>query len=360
MSLLAAMIVLAAPALCAAAPSQARVVGLADQQAASFTHPQLTALPVRHARLSVAWDALRYGWQREEIDEWMRTTAAAKMTVVVTFGRSRTRPFSLPPAAEYREQARRFMRRYRSVREYSPWNEPNLAIAPRNYDPRRIAEYYRVLRSSCPRCRVLGADLVDTSSLGHWMRAYLRQFAPRSRPKLWGLHNYVDVNSFSSWGTRTMLRLAPGAIWFTETGAIIRRDPTRTNTGDRRDLIRSGSAGAVAATKRVFTLAATSRRITRVYIYHWRAGRSSWDSGLLSAAGTPRASFDVFARQARLAAGRRQPVAGGPVLPGPPPVLPATPAAPTPPRPSALLCLQSPRACGTAPYSSGAEVRPFG
>ena len=45
-----------------------------------------------------------------------------------------------------------------------------------------------------------------------------------------------------------------------------------------------------------------SPRIKRVYIYHWRAGRgTSWDSALLSRAGTPRTAFDVFARQARLA-----------------------------------------------------------
>ncbi|MEJ7797077.1 MAG: hypothetical protein WKF42_01165 [Solirubrobacteraceae bacterium] len=294
----------AVASLAGATASQALTVGLADQRAESFADPRLTALPVRHARLSVAWDALRYRWQRREIDEWMRTTRAAGMTAVVTFGRSRTRVFSLPPAHEYKRQARAFMRRYAGVREYSPWNEPNLAVRPANSDPRRIATYYRTLRALCPRCRVLGADVVDNSSLDSWMRDYLRAFAPGRRPRLWGLHNYVDVNSTSRWGTRTMLRLAPGEIWFTETGAVIRRKKPSAGRPDRRKLIRTGASRAVAATKRVFTLAAMSRRITRVYIYHWRAGeRASWDSALLSQNGTPRASFDVFAREARLAAG---------------------------------------------------------
>ena len=106
------------------------------------------------------------------------------------------------------------------------------------------------------------------------MRAYLAVFPARSRPRLWGLHNYVDVNSTSRWGTETMLRLAPGRIWFTETGAIISRaKPTKTADGDRRLMIRTGSRRAVAATERVFTLARTNPRVTRVYIYHWRAGR---------------------------------------------------------------------------------------
>ncbi len=296
-------------ALVLATPSHAFVVGIADQQVASYSDSRLTELPVGRARLSVPWDALEYRWQRRELDAWMRATTAAKMTVLVTFGRSRTRPFSLPPAADYEHRARAFMSRYRHVREYSPWNEPNLAVHPQNYDPRRIATYYRSLRKLCRSCKVLGADVVDNSRLERWMRAYLRVFEPGKAPRLWGLHNYVDVNSTSRWGTETMLRLAPGLVWFTETGAIISRaKPTKTDDKDRRLLIRTGPHRAVAATKRVFELAATSPRVTRVYIYHWRASRkTSWDSALVTPMGTLRPSFHVFARQARLAHERATP-----------------------------------------------------
>jgi hypothetical protein len=233
----------------------------------------------------------------------MRAAQAANITPLVTFGRSRTRKFSLPAPDVYRSAVRGFRHRYPKVSEYSPWNEPNIATHKQNYDPRRIASYYHVLRRMCPSCRVLGADVVDTSSLERWMRAYLREFPRDSRPKLWGLHNYVDVNSNSSWGTQTMRRFAPGEIWFTETGAIVRRQaPTKTSRPDRRLTIRIGAARAVRATKRVFSLAATSPRITRVYIYHWKATSSgSWDSALVAPNGTLRPSFDVFAAQARLA-----------------------------------------------------------
>jgi hypothetical protein len=339
MPLAAVLVGLVMAGLASVSPSQAIVVGIADQQPATFADARLTALPVHHARLSVAWDALDYRWQRQEIDRWMRATVAAKMTVVVTFGRSRTRPFSLPPTREYALKARAFMRRYPAVREYSPWNEPNIGIQPQNYDPRRIAAYYRTLRSLCHACTLLGADVVDNSSLGRWMSAYLRVFSPGAAPKVWGLHNYVDVNSTSSWGTRTMLRLAPGQVWFTETGAIISRGkPIGPARFDRRRLIRTGAARSVAAMKRVFTLAAISPRISRVYIYHWRAGgRTSWDSALVSAKGTPRPSFDVFSSQARLAAPRES----GPAAP--PTRVPAAPQPPPPPPPhglaSVLACL---------------------
>jgi hypothetical protein len=285
----------------AAAPKPRPMVGIADQQPSSFSDTRLTALSIRHARLSVAWDAMRYRWQRIEIDAWMRATKAAGMVALVTFGRSRTRPFSLPPTAGYAREVRAFRRRYRHVREYSPWNEPNLARHPANSNPRRIASYYATLRSMCSNCRVLGADVLDTSSLERWMRAYLRAFAPGRQPRRWGLHNYVDANSRSSWGTRTMLRLAPGEIWFNEVGAFVRRPtPSSRTRTDRRALIRVGKRRSAASMRHVFALARLSSRIKRVYVYHWKARRRVlWDSALLSPRGTPRPSFGVFAAHAR-------------------------------------------------------------
>jgi hypothetical protein len=295
----------AVAALAVAAPAQAQAltIGIADQRAGTFHDARLTSL-VHNARLSVAWDAMRYDWQRREIDTWMSAAKTAGIVPLVTFGRSRTRKFSLPPVDVYRKEMLRFRHRYPDVREYSPWNEPNLAVRRSNYDPQRIASYYRVLRRMCPTCDVLGADVVDTTSIDRWMRAYLREFPRDQRPRLWGLHNYVDVNSRSDWGTRMMRRLAPGEIWFTETGAIIRRrKPSALDDNDRRSLIRiGGGARAVQATRRVFRLAATSPRITRVYIYHWKAtSNGSWDSALVAPNGTTRPSFDVFAAQARRA-----------------------------------------------------------
>lgn len=283
-------------------PGSGLVVGIADQRPANLADPRLIDLPVRHARLSVPWDAMRYRWQRAEIDDWMDAAAAAGMVAQVTFGRSRTRPFSLPPTAVYARQVAAFRRRYRDVREFSPWNEPNIAIHAANSDPRRIASYYNTLRSQCPKCTVLGADVVDSSSLERWMRAYLRVFPPGRQPRHWGLHNYVDANSRSSWGTRTMLRIAPGEIWFNEVGALVRRPrPSPRARPDRRTLIRAGKRRSAASMRRVFALADLSARITRVYVYHWMADRHAvWDSALVSPRGTPRPSFDVFAEHARL------------------------------------------------------------
>ena len=305
----------AAPELkpAAAAGGSELVIGIADQQASAFGDARLLELPVRHARLSVAWDAMRYRWQRREIDAWMDAADAARMRPQVTFGRSRTKKFSLPPTAEYAREVRRFRRRYPDVREFSPWNEPNIAVHPANSDPWRIASYYNTLRSQCPRCTVLGADVVDTSSLERWMRGYLRVFARHRRPRLWGLHNYVDANSRSSWGTKTMLRIAPGEIWFNETGALVRRPkPSPSAPPDRRKLLRVGKRWAKISMRRVFKLADLSPRVTRVYVYHWKSSRRAvWDSALMSPSGTPRPSFAVFAREARLRAGEAEDAPAG-------------------------------------------------
>lgn len=278
-------------------------MGLADQRAATFEDTRLTGLPVRHARLVVPWDGMRLAYQRAETDAWMRSTTAAQVKPLVTFGPSRRRLGRLPSLAEYRRHTRAFRLRYPHVREYSPWNEPNLATRRRSNDPQRIAAFYRTLRTGCPTCTVLGADVVDSSTLDDWIRAYLRQFPSGRRPRIWGLHNYVDANSSSSWGTRTMLRLTRGQLWFTETGAVYRRGPASIPRADRRHSIRAGSRHAGRAMRRVFGLAAARPRVRRVYVYHWRADRKGlWDSGLLSSAGTPRASFEIFADAVRRAA----------------------------------------------------------
>jgi hypothetical protein len=293
---LLAALALAAPASAAAAPP---LVGLADQQAATFGDARLAALPIRHARIVVSWDAVRHGWQRREIDDWMRATKARGIAPLVTFGPPRKRTGRLPSVADYRRLTSAFRRRYPQVREYSPWNEPNISVRKAGNDPARVAAFYRALRAGCPSCKVLGADVVDSSTLDDWIRAYVRQFAGRPQPKYWGLHNYVDANSASSWGTRTMLRLTRGELWFTETGGVYRRGPgTTIPRTDRRHSIRAGANRAATAMRRVFNLAAISPRIRRVFVYHWRADRRGlWDSALLSARGTPRPAFDVFERE---------------------------------------------------------------
>ena len=40
-------------------------------------------------------------------------------------------------------------------------------------------------------------------------------------PKIWGLHNYSDINRLQSWRTRELVQAMGGQVWLTETGGIV-------------------------------------------------------------------------------------------------------------------------------------------
>jgi hypothetical protein len=128
-----------------------------------------------------------------------------------------------------------------------------------------------------------------------------------------GPHNYGDVSRFASASTEAVLRWVPGEVWLTETGGLVRfqmRDGTVPWPYDEQRAARS--------MQYAFDLADRHQdRITRMYVYNWRAvPHLRWDSGLLSQAGEPRPSFNVLMARLRpgqpaipptLAAQRRRP-----------------------------------------------------
>ena len=46
-------------------------IGIADQKPGVFADQRLRDLKLRYSRRSVAWDALRYGDQRADLDAWV-------------------------------------------------------------------------------------------------------------------------------------------------------------------------------------------------------------------------------------------------------------------------------------------------
>jgi hypothetical protein len=156
--------------------------------------------------------------------------------------------------------------------------------------------YYRVLRGLSRRrhFQVMAADVLDTSNLHRYLRAFLRR-AP-GHPRLWGLHNYQDVNRRTYSGTRRMLATVRGRVWLTETGGIVKfGNSGQFPYSERR---------AANRTRWLFRLAKryNSRRrglrsrITRVYIFRWRGGDARFDAGLVNPDGTPRRAFYVVLR----------------------------------------------------------------
>jgi hypothetical protein len=289
----------------AANPAEARVrVGVGEQNPAMFDSPAWESLGLERVRYLVAWDWARTG-QLAEVDAFMSAARAHGQDVLVTFnahdgcydsGRySRSNVCRAPSARAYRKAVRAFDDRYPWVRTYSAWNEVNHISQPTFTRPRLAVRYYRVLRSESRRrhFRVMAADILDTANMHRYLRSFLR-LAP-GRPRLWGLHNYQDVNNRTSADTRTMLETVPGEVWMTETNGIVK-------FGGSRQWQYSESRAA-RCTRWMFRLADRydSRRrgirskITRLYVYNWfgTPPGARFDAGLVDPDGTPRAAYFV-------------------------------------------------------------------
>jgi hypothetical protein len=298
-------------ALIIAAPAEATVrVGVGEQNPAMFETSAWQSLGLGRVRYLVAWDWYRTG-QQAEVDAFMSAARARGQDVLVAFnahngcydaGRySRSPVCRAPSARAYRRSVRRFDNRYPWVRTYSAWNEVNHISQPTFARPELAVRYYRVmLRESRRRhFRVMAADILDTSNMHRYLRLFLRR-AP-GRPRLWGLHNYQDVNGLTSADTRRMLETVPGKVWMTETNGIVA-------FGGASQWQYSESRAA-RCTRWMFRLAdrfAVRRRgmrskITKLYVYNWfgmpRGAR--FDAGLVDPDGTPRAAYYVVQGYAR-------------------------------------------------------------
>lgn len=278
--------------LSAAAAAQARdpVVGLGEQKPAFFADQRFTDLGVRDVRVIAGWDALDSRWQRQELDAYMAAAEEAGARVLLGFGHSRIdgRSRRLPSLKRFRKEFLRFRARYPLVRDYLTWNEANHCGQPTCKRPRRAAQYFDIVTSNCRGCRVVAADVLDTSRLKGWLEDFVR--AAKHKPKIWGLHNYIDANRFYTRGTRALLRTVKGEVWFTETGGLVER------RNGSRIAFPGSPRHAARALRFVFKLARLSPRVRRIYVYQWApvGPDATWDSALLGPDGEPRPAYDVL------------------------------------------------------------------
>ena len=142
----------------------------------------------------------------------------------------------------------------------------------------------------------MAADMLDTGNMGRYLAAFKRK--AKGSPKLWGLHNYGDVNRRRSTYTKQMLRSVPGEVWLTETGGIVKLLPSFKRSPSR----------AASRTKGMFRLVNqydTKRRgfrskITRLFVYtfYGEASSARFDAGLVNPDGSARPAYNVFKKNA--------------------------------------------------------------
>ena len=312
------------------------VVGLGDQKTEMFADARMQWLGVKHARLVVPW-YVGTGVNKEElahVDRWLKAARRAKVRPLVGFGHGFvgwTRIY-LPKPAEYRRAVAAFKRRYPWVRQYIAWNEANHCSQPTCRRPERVAAYYDALKTTCRSCTVIGAAVIDQPNMVPWLKRFRR--AAKHEPKVYGLHNYLDVNRLRSTGTRRLLRALPrrARVWITETGGVVRRKHFRARSGSD---FPENPQHAGKVTRYLLRTASALPRIDRVYLYHWNVDRpdATWDSGLIDHRGGTRPGFTALARHLRRDPRQTPPLL--PALPAPalPPALPLPPVAANPPPP---------------------------
>ena len=296
--------------LCAtfAASAQANFkVGIGDQDAAMFDNSNFQALKIKRVRYLVPFDWYKHSGQKAEVVGFMNRAEQAGADVLVHFtarrgcytnGRySRKKACRAPSVRTYKSAVKRFHREYPSVDTYGAWNEANHVSQPTVRKPGLAAKYFLALRSVCRSCDIVAADVLDSSAMPGWLAKFKRK--AKGKARIYGLHNYTGVNRKRSASTRLMLRNAPGQVWLTETGGILKFLPSFKRSESRQ----------ANRTKYMFKLADTYDRrrsgmrgkITRLYNYQWTGVQKSarFDAGLVDPDGSPRKAYRQFKKSAR-------------------------------------------------------------
>jgi hypothetical protein len=295
LALLAALAALGAAL--SAPPAQARViVGIGQQTPEIFRSPHWAELQAPNVRYITPWDVIDDPLQLEKLDIWMTAANGVGAEVMIGFQKSLKSARSgkvLPSPRRYARAFRAIRERYPNVRNWVPWNETNHATALTGDRPRRAAQYFNIVTRQCPKCNVVAGDVLDLPNMESWIKRFQRH--TKTRPKIWGLHNYHDANAKLSDSTKKLLRITSGQIWFTETGGLVKR---RLNERGGMKTRTYGTRSAARATRHVLNLSRISKRIRRIYLYHWLAPSrfTTWDSALTDHKMRPRRSYHVLDR----------------------------------------------------------------
>jgi hypothetical protein len=307
-SLLVVPVVLLASLLVVPVAEAKYRVGIGDQNPAMFDSPRWQSLKLKRTRYLIPWDWTKHAYQRAEVEVFMNRARLAKQQVLVTFtarrgcwnGRrySRKKACRAPSAKAYKSSFARFDNKFPWVRTYSAWNEVNHKSQPTYRKPGLAVRYYDVLRKLAGKrkFKVMAADVLDTSNMSGYLRSFMRK--AKGKPRLWGLHNYQDVNRRTSRDTRLMLSLVPGEVWLTETGGIVKFQKFRYSP-----------KRAAARTKWMFTLAnrydsrtrGMRSKIAQLFVYKWFGEKrgARFDSGLVNLNGSPRKAYGVVRKYSR-------------------------------------------------------------
>jgi hypothetical protein len=281
------------------------MTGIGDENASMFSNPLYGQLHTKIVRYIAPYDAVVHTPSRNLAITFIRAAEAAHEKILVSFYHSEYTPTRLPSVATYQHDVQRFVRLFPHVKQYQSWDESNrgnISHVLSSPSAEVAARYYQALIRVCHGCTVLGLDVLDAANIGPTLE-YISAFKSeigRLRtvmPKIWGLHNYSDINRMQSWRTRALVSALGGQVWLTETGGLVQFGGAYPNRNG------AGLTRAAKVIKYMFAVAASQPKIKRLYIYNWTGGnsRTRFDAGLMNARSQPRAGYVVVCRQLRAA-----------------------------------------------------------
>jgi hypothetical protein len=287
-------------ALVAVPAAQAKPrVGISEQNPAMFDQSNWSKLKLKRVRYILPWDYAKHGFNQVEVTNFMNAARTKRQDVLVTFSATRgcfvnnryskRKVCRAPSTRAYKAAVRGFRRQFPWAKTFTPWNEVNHVSQPTYRKPKLAAKYYKAMKSVCKKCTVMAADVLDSSDVGSYLRRFQR--ATKGKGRIWGLHNYKDVNRRQTRGVRSVLAAVRGQVWLTETGGIVRFGKDFKYSKKR----------AASRTKYMFKLVRRYSRVKRIYVYRWfgepRSAR--FDAGLVNADGSSRPSLRQFRRSIR-------------------------------------------------------------
>lgn len=308
------LVLLGLAVLPASAPAASYKIGISEQQPTVFTNSLFKPLKLGMARYVTPWDSMNEGRvpDMNSLITWIDEARKVHARILVAFQASQTEGFQTkaPTVGQYTAAIKRFKARFPYVKDIQAWNEANrcqdrdpvthfVIGEPICKKPKLAAQYYmaalKVFKPS-QGYKVTGLDILDGANISckavYCPLTYIKQFLryAKPRPKYWGVHNYADTNRFDTKRTKALLKATKsGDVWLTETGGIV-------SLGKNFPFSTSRAAKALGC---MFTLAKSSRRITRLYVYQFFGLKKGklFDAGLIGADGKKRPGYDVVKKR---------------------------------------------------------------
>jgi hypothetical protein len=276
------------------------LTGIGDEQATMFSNPLYTQLNTKIVRYIAPYDAAVRPYSLDKAIVFIHDAEAMHEKVLVAFYHSEYTPTKMPSIATYQNDVKKFVKLFPHVTEYESWDEANRGNERGQFSsPTAVnaARYYQALIRVCRGCTVIGLDVLDQAYIQPTL-AYIAEFKREIyrletvMPKVWGLHDYSDVNRLEGWRTNEIVHALGNQVWLTETGGIVKFGGAFPNKNG------SGLKRAAKVLKFTFQVAAAHARIKRLYIYDWNGGTSStrFDAGLTNADEKPREGYVVVCR----------------------------------------------------------------